>query len=390
MSLTTMSPSAWRYYVEEIAAGREDYFAKGAERSGQFSGRGAEALGISGREADALSLERLFGHGTDPRDGSSLGRGFDPDNERAVAGFALTFSPPKSVSALWALADEPASAQVLAAHDGVLQVDTEGLLAASFVHRTSRAADPQLHTHVLVANKVRAEDGKWLALDGRELFATQKATGMLYKAALRAELTERLGVSWSAVDDNGAAEIEGVPPLLLDYWSARRHELKALGDELIASRSAEVGRTLSSNERAECFQIAAYRTRAAKVDADTPTEQLRGHWRAEAEAWGLGPETWTADLFQHPPRTTERCAEEITAEVIIRLEGRNATWTRAEVIEEVSRLVDGVDAASIRERVDELADFVLVDAEVLSLAAPLAEEVPSTLRRRDGMAQIER
>jgi conjugative relaxase-like TrwC/TraI family protein len=412
MSLTTMSPSAWRYYVEEIAAGREDYFARGAERSGQFSGRGAEALGITGHEADALGLERLFGHGADPRDGSPLGRGFDPDNERAVAGFALTFSPPKSVSALWALADEPASAQVLVAHEaavaaslafveehaaftrrghnGVFQVDTEGLLVASFIHRTSRAADPQLHTHVLVANKVRAEDGAWLALDGRELFATQKATGMLYKAALRAELTNRLGVEWSAVDGNGAAEIEGVPPLLLDYWSARRHELKALGDELIANRSAEVGRSLSPNERAECFQIAAYRTRTAKVDADTPTEELRGHWRAEAEAWGLGPESWTADLFQRPPRTTKRSAEEVAAEVIVRLEEDKATWTRAEIVEEVSRLVDGVDAASVRERVDELADFVLVDAEVLNLAAPLAEEVPSALRRRDGKAQTER
>src|SRR3984957_17444551 len=118
-------------------------------------------------------------------------------------------------------------------HNGVLQVDTEGLLAASFVHRTSRAADPQLHTHVLVANKVRAEDGAWLALDGRELFATQKATGMLYKAALRAELSQRLGVSWTAVDDNGVAEIEGVPQTLVEHWSARRQQMKALGDELI-------------------------------------------------------------------------------------------------------------------------------------------------------------
>jgi len=96
MSLTPMSPSAWRCYVEEIAKGREDYFAKGAERSGQFVGRGSEALRVHGAQADALSLERLFGHGTDPRDGSPLGRSFDPDNERAVAGFALTFSPPKS------------------------------------------------------------------------------------------------------------------------------------------------------------------------------------------------------------------------------------------------------------------------------------------------------
>ena len=105
-----------------------------------------------------MALERLFGHGTDPRDGSPLGLGFDPDNERAVAGFALTFSPPKSVSVLWALATEPASARVLAAHEaavaasiafvedhaaftrrghnGVLQVDTEGLLAARFWKRS--------------------------------------------------------------------------------------------------------------------------------------------------------------------------------------------------------------------------------------------------------------
>ena len=64
---------------------------------------------------------------------------------------------------------------------------------------------------------------------------------MLYKAALRAELTERLGVEWTAVDDNGAAEIVGVPRALLEQWSARRHELKTLGDELIATRAAPLG-----------------------------------------------------------------------------------------------------------------------------------------------------
>jgi conjugative relaxase-like TrwC/TraI family protein len=171
MSLTPMAPSAWRYYAEEIARGREDYFAKGAERPGRFLGRGAEALGIAEHEAHVRELERLFGHGADPRTGGPLGRGFDPDNERAVAGFALTFSPPKSVSALWAVGDQPMADQVLAAHDaavaaslafleehaaftrrghnGVLQVDTEELIAAGFVHRTSRAADPQLHTHLL-------------------------------------------------------------------------------------------------------------------------------------------------------------------------------------------------------------------------------------------------
>ena len=292
-----MAPSAWRYYAEEIAQGREDYYARSAERPGRFVGRGAESLGVSGREADAVALERLFGHGTDPRDGTPLGRSFSPEDSRAVAGFALTFSPPKSVSALWALAEQQTADQVLAAHEaavstalafvdehasftrrghnGVVQVDTDGLIAASFVHRTSRAADPQLHTHLLVANKVRAADAKWLSLDGRELFETQKAAGMLYKAALRSELSTRLGVAWTPVDENGVAEVVGVPQALIEQWSARRHELKAVGDELIANREVELGRTLTPNERTECFQIAAYRTRTPKLDADTPTAELR-------------------------------------------------------------------------------------------------------------------
>ena len=412
MSLTPMAPSAWRYYAEEIVRGREDYFAKGAERPGRFLGRGAEALGIADHEAHVRELERLFGHGADPRTGAPLGRGFDPDNERAVAGFALTFSPPKSVSALWAVGDQATADQVLAAHDaavaaslafledhaaftrrghnGVLQVDTEGLVAAGFVHRTSRAADPQLHTHVLVANKVRAEDGAWLALDGRELFATQKATGMLYKAALRAELTERLGVEWTAVDDNGAAEIAGVPHALLEHWSARRHELKMLGDDLIATRAAELGRSLSPNERAECFQIAAYRTRTPKIDAETPTEELRARWRSEAEAWGHAPERWLPEVTGRRPPAAERRIEEAAAEVIARLEERTATWTRADVVEEVARVVTGADAESLRVAAERLTDYVLADAAVLGLASPLPVEVPATLRRRDGMAQSER
>ena len=156
-----------------------------------------------------------------------------PDNDNVVAGFGLTFSPPKSVSVLWGTGGEELRTTVVAAHEravvstldflqdhaaftrrgagGVFQVDTEGFVAAGFLHRTSRAAEPQLHTHVLVANKVRAEDGRWLSLDGRELYEHQKAAGMLYRAALRAELTASLGVSWTPVDDNGIAEIQGVP-----------------------------------------------------------------------------------------------------------------------------------------------------------------------------------
>ena len=412
MSLSKMAPLAWRYYAEEVAAGREDYFAAGAERPGRFLGRGAQDLGIAGVEVTSEAMERLFGRGCDPRHGAPLGRSFSPEDERTVAGFALTFSPPKTVSVLWALGDREVSGAVLAAHEaavkealafledhaaftrrghgGILQVDTDGLVAASFLHRTSRASDPQVHTHLLVANKVRAKDGHWLSLDARELFCHQKAAGMLYKAALRSELTARCGVSWTAVDDNGIAEVEGVPVELCDAWSARRHVVKAAGDALVAEREAALGRSLTSSERAQCFQLAAYRTRTPKVDAETPTEVLKARWHEEAVGFGQDPERWLSGVLGH-----ERAAvvtpgiEELTS-VLARLEERSATWTRADVVEECARLVDAHDAGGVRRAVEALADAVLRDPEVVSLEAPLPVEAPAFLRRADGMAQFER
>jgi conjugative relaxase-like TrwC/TraI family protein len=108
---------------------------------------------------------------------------------QSVAGFDLTFSPVKSVSTLWAVADPQVAAQIELAHHaavrdalhfleqhslftregahGIRQVNVFGLIAAAFTHRDSRAGDPDLHTHVAVANKVQTFDGRWLSIDGR-------------------------------------------------------------------------------------------------------------------------------------------------------------------------------------------------------------------------------
>ena len=124
---------------------------------------------------------------------------------------------------------------------GVFQVDTEGFVAAAFTHRTSRAGDPQLHSHVLVANKVRCADGRWRSLDGREVFAFQKAAGMLYNATLRVELSARLGVAWDPVDRNGQADIEGVPRGLIELFSKRRKEVERRGRQRIAEARGPPG-----------------------------------------------------------------------------------------------------------------------------------------------------
>jgi conjugative relaxase-like TrwC/TraI family protein len=99
------------------------------------------------------------------------------------------------------------------------------LVGAAFVHRTSRNGDPQLHTHVLAANAVLGEDGRWSAPDARGLHAHARTAGFVYQASLRAGLVESLGVAFGPVH-RGAAEIEGVDPAALRQFSTRRAEIE--------------------------------------------------------------------------------------------------------------------------------------------------------------------
>jgi conjugative relaxase-like TrwC/TraI family protein len=128
-------------------------------------GGGCGGVGLSG-EVDRDGFMRVMA-GCDPRNGAPL----RPPNARTkVAAFDLTFSAPKSVSVLFAIADEDVSAALLEAHEraveaafayvereasftrrghaGVLRVRGDGFVAAAYRHRLSRAGDPQLHTHV--------------------------------------------------------------------------------------------------------------------------------------------------------------------------------------------------------------------------------------------------
>ena len=138
---------------------------------------------------------------------------------QTVAGYDLTFSPVKSVSTLWAVADPHVAAQIERAHqaavqdalsfierhalftrqgsNGVRQVNVRGLVAAAFTHRDSRAGDPDLHTHVAVANKVQTLDGRWLSIDGRVLFKATVAASETYNTALEHHLRDRLGVRFA-------------------------------------------------------------------------------------------------------------------------------------------------------------------------------------------------
>jgi len=187
----------------------------------------------------------------------------------AVAGYDLTFSPVKSVSALWAVAPREVAEPVEAAHHaavadtlawlekaacftrvgagGIRQVDTTGLIATTFTHRDSRAGDPDLHTHVAVSNKVQTLDGRWLALDGRVLHKATVAASERYNTRLEAQLVARLGVTFTDRPgrDPGkrpVREIVGVGNQLLTAWSQRRQAIDTRRGQLAVAFQAEHGR----------------------------------------------------------------------------------------------------------------------------------------------------
>jgi conjugative relaxase-like TrwC/TraI family protein len=134
------------------------------------------------------------------------------------AAFDLTFSAPKSVSVLFAIAPTHVSGQLVACHEEAVKAaldylqDTavsvrrgragahveraQGLIAASYRHRMSRALDPQLHTHVVAANLAQGPDGRFTALQSSQLYREAKTAGFLYQAHLRALVSERLGLEW--------------------------------------------------------------------------------------------------------------------------------------------------------------------------------------------------
>jgi conjugative relaxase-like TrwC/TraI family protein len=272
-----------------VASGVEDYYVGGTEPAGRWLGRLGSELGLSG-EVGAAQLRRIL----DPADAG----GVSSRAARArVPGFDLTFSAAKSVSVVFGVGGAGLQAEIAAAHviavhaavgylerdalrvrrghGGRRSLDADGFVGAAFDHRTSRAGDPQLHTHVLVVNRTRGTDGKWSALDGRLLYRHAKTAGFLHQAVLRSELRRRLEVKRTA-PARGVSEVQGVPADVMRAFSRRRAEIEA---EL--ERRGVAGRAAA--------QVAALSTRRAK-DYRVAPERLMPEWRARAEELGFGRE----------------------------------------------------------------------------------------------------
>ena len=213
------------YYTRELATDHQQYLSGHGESPGRWYGAGATSLGLEG-EASPAGFQAMF-EGRDPTTGELLGR---PHGRNAVPAFDVVLRPTKSVSILYGLGDPATGRAVLQAHHaglveavgyldghlgarrghaGVQHVSGQGLLAVGFDHRTSREGDPLLHTHLVVANRVQGPDGRWTALDGRDLYRHRLAADAIYRATYQRELVRTLGVEWTAADRHGTGTSRG-------------------------------------------------------------------------------------------------------------------------------------------------------------------------------------
>ena len=410
-------------------------------------------------------LRRLVGEGRDPSSGVPLGRPYrlfvsaadrvaaraaalDPDlpaierapvvarieaeeaaqgRRRAVAGFDFTFSVPKSASILWAVGDERVRGVIEAAHhaavadvvgfmerevastrmgasDGtgaVVQADVTGLVATAFGHFDSRAGDPHLHTHVVIANKVRTVvDGEWRSLDGRPLHAAVVALSELHEGLVMDRVTRELGVGWESRaqgrDRNPSWAIETVPADLEALFSSRSRDIDGATDLLVSGYVAVRGHRPS---KATLMKLRAEATLSTRPEKQVRSlSDLTAGWRARAgEALGLDAVEWVSAVLARrqggvrvrvgdvPPAVVEEWGRRVVAVV----GEQRSTWRHWNLVAEAARQTMGWRFATAADREAVTAGIVeAAEASSVMLTPPEVASSPTRFRRPDGTSRF--
>jgi conjugative relaxase-like TrwC/TraI family protein len=306
-----MSGVACANYYTNLA--QEDYYANRQEEPGQWYGQGAERLGLVG-VVKATAFGNLFwGYASDRRHALVQNAG-DPKRQCC---WDLTFSAPKAVSTFWAMADADLRSAVERVHQEAVQLtfaeleakagrtrrgpggrikEQAGLVFAVFQHGTSRAMDPQLHTHAVLLNVAVRRDGSTGALQTKELFEAKMAAGALYRFHLATGLEKHLGLT---IEPEAVGfHVRGVPRDLCEFFSQRSRAIRAL-----LKKQGQSG--------AIAAKTAAVLTRPRK--SKTSCHELFPVWQEIGKGMGWSPAQARALVHQTPehpvpviaPRTRE-------------------------------------------------------------------------------------
>ncbi len=317
LSLEKISIRSAAYYVE---LAHEHYYLQGGEPPGEWHGDGAKALGLSGEVAGETFRYLFQGFSPDGTRPLVQNAGKKDGYHKRVPGWDLTFSPPKSVSVCWALAPEPMRQQIERVHDeavrktlaiveehagitrsgsGGWRRETASLCFALFQHGTSRAQDPQLHTHAVCFNLgLRPNDG-WGALKTDQMFELKTAFGTLYRCQLAHLLQKELSYP---VEKSGAFfEIKGVDRDTIEFFSTRRAQIidycrKHGGyDTVMAEKAALATRTKKSHVARETL-FAAWASAAAEMGWSPGRVVGLQSRKAEQTNWTTEMKALSADI----------------------------------------------------------------------------------------------
>ena len=440
VSIKPMSAGdGYRYLMRSVVAGDGNrdmfspltrYYTQSGNPPGRWLGSGLAGLddgrGLpAGSTASEQQMFHLFGMGNDPVSGEQLGnrpyRISAGQGRASVAGFDLTFSAPKSVSVWWAVADGHTQQVITEAHEaamkscvgllerevaatrtgrnGVAQAEVRGLIAAAFDHWDSRAGDPQLHTHLVVANRVQTADGTWRTLDSRALFRSVVAISETYNGLLADEVSMRLGVAWNRRERRHSAvpawEIADVPAELITEFSQRSAAIELEKNSLVASFRDRHGCEPSSTEVLKLRQQATLRTRPDKQLR--PLAEMTEQWRErastvlgmDAQAWAKGVGADDANRWLRAPDLTNEHSRDLAAVVLRAVEEKRSTWSRWNLHAEAARQLMGSRFVTARDRLDATERVVaLAISESVLLTSPELASTPQTLQRADGTSMF--
>jgi hypothetical protein len=360
-SRRSTSPRRAYYDAPEFAA--DDYYAEGGRAAGRWAGRGAEALGLVG-EPDDGDLAGLLA-GRDPATGAALagGRGRRPSN----VAFDLTFAAPKSVSVLMALGDEKTRRAVIEAREagvragldylereacfvrrgrnGVGVLAGQGFIGATSTHEMARSGDPHLHTHLVVANRVKGPDGRYTAPDMRPVYGAAKTAGTIADGHPRT-----------------------ADPLARRRMGRDGQRRRGAGRRARCRARALLGSPHRDHRGGACPRLGHIAGGAGGAPARDPgpqagidREQAQADWRARAAEHGLGADD-VQRLLGAGQRVREAQRRARMAEHVewmassAGLTARDSTFTRGQVIEALSA---GHPEGVLAEQLGALADRFL-------------------------------
>lgn len=364
-------------------------------------------------------------HGVEPQSGREIVNWVNDlkDNVRqSVSGFDLTFSPAKSVSVAWALSDEETARRIEKLHhqavkeamawaednalftrvgkQGREQVKTKGFVASEFKHYDTRAGDPDLHSHVLVSNKVQTEDGRWLSLDSKALHKQAQAISHRYDSILNTLLSNEMGYTFTACDHGvnkePTWEIDGISASLMESFSKRRRGAQPVYKRLVEEFVAARGATPNSVEVGRLWQQAILETRDAKREPESLTE-LRAGWRKDVAARENGAEELAAIAQlaaaeardKRPLFDAEDHLSGLIDEVLDTVTRRRSYFRASHVATAAGGKLQGYRFASLAER--DLIHATVVEAIVRDKAISLNDfdvlELPEALKNTAGKAR---